>query len=276
MVEVHHARTQDETTGERVGGAQREVTRTDLGDRAGTLHGFVHHDGTRAAQVERAVDIVIVRRRIKQGQRLTSVDRVVGKGTAGDRINREVLSRGVTVPGDDDLTATQHAASRVIRQLTDARVDVAVGIVRHRPDTTRVDGDDTGVVVGCVVDLTRVRQGQGAAGIDRDITRVALAGRDDDIAARKRHPAPGGSAGEDDCSRVNRQGARSGVRAVEGLRTRTDLGDTEGITRPLSQRTREDVVSVVGTDVEVAHVRVRGDRTGTRKATDDFGARGHR
>ena len=44
----------------------------------------------------------------------------------------------------------------------------------------------------------------------------------------------------------------------------------------MGQRTSEDAVGVVGTDVQVAHRSVRSDRTGTREATDDFGARGHR
>ena len=106
VIEVHHAWAEDQTTGERIGGAQREVTRTDLGDRAGTHHGFVHHDVTRAAQVERAVDIVVIVDRTDKSKHLTSVDRIVGEGTARDGIDREVLSRGVTVTGDGDLTAT--------------------------------------------------------------------------------------------------------------------------------------------------------------------------
>ena len=177
----------------------------------------------------------------------------------------------MAITRDGDLTAGEDATSRIIRQLANARVRP----IGHRPDATRVHGDDTSVVVGQVVEFTRGSEGQRAARVYRDITRVALASGDRDVAAREGQATPRARTREDYRARVDGQGTGVGIRAREGLRARTDLGDAQGEGRSFGQRAGEDTIGVVRTDVQVAGDGDRVDQTSTGEATNDFGAGGH-
>ena len=276
-VDVEGAFGNHEVACEGVHATEGELTVASLRDAAGANDVLVDGEATADdLKGERAVERDIAVGVADEAEGLADVGRRVAEGTARGDVDGEVITDVLRVTRDDDRTAIEHSAGRVIRQLA----AWTVGQIDHAPGGTRIDGHRGRVVVGRVEEIAGSEHIEERTVVQRDAAEVILGSADVDRASEDGEGPEGigacefqGAAWSDQRADLDR--TSEGVRAREGQRTRADLIEAEGEARGVSDNAGEGRGGITRADREGASVLIRRDVTGTGEAADDFGAHGH-